>query len=57
MGRHVSVGGSARVRQISILWPRLRPKLPVQDAPALASAPMAAHTVWRRDTRKPISQA
>ncbi|WJJ56573.1 hypothetical protein PROPHICCUG48898T1_30 [Mycobacterium phage prophiCCUG48898T-1] len=22
MGRHVSVGGSARVRQISILWPR-----------------------------------
>lgn len=27
-------------------------KLPVQDAPALASALMAAHTVWRRDTRK-----
>lgn len=32
-------------------------KLPMQDAPALASALMAAHTLWRRDTRKPISQA
>lgn len=32
-------------------------RLPSQDAPALASALMAAHTVWLRDTRKPTSHA
>lgn len=33
------------------------PVLPMQDAPALASALMAAHTAWRRDTHKPRSRA
>ncbi|WP_423487909.1 hypothetical protein [Mycobacteroides sp. PCS013] len=33
------------------------PILPIQDVPALASALMAAHTAWRRDTHKPRSPA
>ncbi|OHU23413.1 hypothetical protein BKG77_07040 [Mycobacteroides chelonae] len=46
--------GEVRIspRGDEVAMANIPPVLPMQDAPALASALMAAHTTWRQDTPK-----